>query len=222
MADDETATLHRIVQDRYQSEGRKPGKARPHRPQKPCQQEGCDGWAWAQGYCDNHYQKLKRLGIIKSKRIVNDPVARFKASYAINPDSGCWEWTGWIHPKGYGVLPIGGASKKIRAHRFSWELHCGPIPDGLFPCHKCDNRKCVNPDHLFLGDDGVNVRDMVIKGRHGARPGQPRDKISPAMALNIRVMFARGDHSMVTIAAIYRVDHRTVSSVVRGRSHLSV
>lgn len=220
MADADTATLYQLVQERYQAEGRKPGKARRHNPQKPCQHDGCEKWAWAQGYCDNHYQKLKRQGIIQPKRKVNDPVGRFHASYMVNPESGCWEWTAWLHPKGYGVIPVGGASKKVRAHRFSWELHRGPIPDGLFPCHSCDNRKCVNPDHLFLGDDRANVRDMVAKGRDGARPGEPRDKLSPSMAMNIRVMFARGQHSMVALARIYGLDHRTVSDVVRGRSHL--
>jgi hypothetical protein len=85
-------------------------------------------------------------------------VKRFHASYRINHHTGCWEWTGWIHPKGYAILPIGGKSKKIRASRYSYELHVGPIPEGMMALHRCDNRKCVNPEHIFLGDDTANAR----------------------------------------------------------------
>jgi len=222
MADSDTGTFADEVQEQYLSSGRKPGKARPHRPQKPCLYDGCTGWAWAQGYCDNHYQKLKRAGVIESKRIVNDPVARFHASYKVNEETGCWEWTAWIHPKKYGVFVMGGASKKVRAHRFSYELHKGPITDGLFVCHSCDNRRCVNPDHLFLGDDGENMRDMVAKGRHGAQTGTLRPKITRKMAFNIRIMYARGEHSIVGLAAIYGVDHSTITRIVKGRGHLFV
>ena len=220
MAEAHTGTNAEQVQAKYKSVGRKPGKARPHNPQKPCQYEGCEKWAWAQGYCDNHYQKLKRQGVIKSIRKVNDPVGRFHSSYAVNPETGCWDWTGWIHPeKGYGLLPIGGAGKKIRAHRFSWELHFGPIPEGLFVLHKCDREKCCRPEHLFLGDNEDNMRDMVAKGRQAKDLG--KIKITPAMAMNMRVMYARGEHSMLRLAKIYNVDHSTVSGIIKGRSHLA-
>lgn len=191
------------------------------RPTKPCDFEGCDKWAWARGYCDNHYQKLKREGVIKSIRIVGDLNARFDASYEINPVSGCWEWTGWIHPKGYGVLPVGSDNKKIRAHRLSYERFVGPIPAGLFVLHRCDNRRCCCPQHLFLGDNAANQQDCVAKGRHNSQRGTYRRKITPAMALNIRIMYARGNHSMQGLANIYGVEHGTISGIVRGRFHLA-
>lgn len=221
MAEDDKSTSSHTIQERYADAGKRVGKARTRRPTKPCQYEGCGGWAWARGYCGSHYQKLKAAGLLQNVRIVGDHVARFNASYQVNPESGCWEWTAWIHPKGYGVLPMGGNGKKIRAHRFSWELKHGPIPEGLFALHRCDNRKCVNPEHLFLGDDGDNVRDMVSKGRHGSRKGRTNRKITEAMAMNIRVMYARGGHSMTKIAEIYGVDQNTISGIVNGRSHLT-
>jgi hypothetical protein len=232
MAEDDTSTSSFSIQERYRDAGKLTGKARKHRPQKPCRFEGCSGWAWAQGYCDNHYQKLKREGVIKSKRIVGDPVARFHASYEVNPGTGCWEWTGWIHPNGYGILVMGGKSKKVRAHRFSWELHNGPIPAGVDALHKCDNRKCCCPDHLFLGDDRANMLDCVAKGRHNSQIGTSRPKISPPMALNIRIIYARGlptayrtkanPLGVNSLAVIYGVGLQTVLAIVKGTAHFGL
>lgn len=82
---------------------------------------------------------------------------------------GCWSWLGAKTAQGYGRLSLGGRGAKIeRAHRVSWMLHNGPIPDGMFVCHKCDNPECARPDHLFLGDNAANVRDSVSKSRHRA------------------------------------------------------
>jgi hypothetical protein len=204
------------VENRYRDAGKRPGKARPHRPKKPCQHEGCTGWAWARGYCDNHYQKLKRQGKIHATRIVGDPIARFRASYKVNLVSRCWEWTGWIHPNGYGILSLGAKSKKIRARRLSWELHHGQIPDGLDVLHRCDNRKRCCPDHLFLGDAVANARDCVAKGRHNSQIGMCVTRITPAMAMNMRIMFARGNHSMTA----YGVSLQTILYALRGGDHL--
>jgi DNA-binding CsgD family transcriptional regulator len=76
----------------------------------------------------------------------------------------CWEWTGFrVPPLGYGRFRLN--DEQTWAHRVSWELTFGPIPEGLQVCHRCDNPPCVRPDHLFLGTPLDNVRDMIGKGR---------------------------------------------------------
>jgi hypothetical protein len=91
---------------------------------------------------------------------------RFATKWMPEPFSGCWLWTGGINTWGYGVLHRRGAHESISAHRAAWELHRGPIPNGLFVLHKCDTRMCVNPDHLFLGTQRDNIHDCMAKGRN--------------------------------------------------------
>lgn len=82
------------------------------------------------------------------------------------PESGCWIWIGLCHPKyGYGRIRNEGSTKFLQAHRVSYELYIGSIPEGLLVCHRCDIRECVNPNHLFLGTITDNNRDMCAKKR---------------------------------------------------------
>jgi len=75
----------------------------------------------------------------------------------------CWNWKGETEKGGYGKFPNPGKEK--RAHRFSYQLHYGRVPPGLFVCHRCDNPTCVNPNHLYAGTAFDNARDASVRGR---------------------------------------------------------
>jgi hypothetical protein len=90
---------------------------------------------------------------------------RLMTRASIDHETECWNWQGSAGNSGYGKLRIG-HSKDHQTHRLSYQLFHGEIPDGLCVLHRCDNRKCINPEHLFVGTHADNTRDMIEKGRH--------------------------------------------------------
>lgn len=129
----------------------------------------------------------------------------------VRKGEGCWEWTGTLDPKGYGVFSARwSATTRRGTHRISWEIHNGPVPEGLCVCHRCDNPCCVRPDHLFLGTPADNSRDAAIKGRMSR-------KLTRENVAEIRALAARGI-PLVTIAGMYEVSAATVCKVARGQS----
>jgi len=97
---------------------------------------------------------------------------------------GCWNWTGSINFHGYGQKMI--AKKNFRAHRIFYQKYKGRIPAGLCVLHKCDNKKCVNPEHLFLGTDQDNATDCIRKGRTARGSKQHVSKLNASQVLQIR------------------------------------
>lgn len=107
----------------------------------------------------------------------------------------CWLWTGGINHQrgGYGMFALRKGVIR-RSHRIAWELESGPVPDGLWVLHRCDNPPCVRPGHLFLGTPRDNIDDMITKGRSNPAQGsaRPQARLSEADVLAIRAARAQG------------------------------
>jgi len=160
---------------------------------------------------------------------------RFYALVSIPDPDGCWLWLGaGSGEMGYGMFSMYG--KRLKAHRVSYEFHVGQIPEGMLVCHTCDNPKCVRPDHLWLGTNADNMRDMVEKGRadrtkkagdrswsrnhpelvaRGERQG--RHKLTEVEVVEIRRRAVAGERrSGVRMAREYGVCQSTINYVISG------
>lgn len=137
----------------------------------------------------------------------------------------CWNWTGALTSGGYGNCKENG--RVVRAHRKAWELVNGPIPAGMWVLHHCDNRRCVNPAHLFLGTARDNAVDCVRKGRmyrvpkNRLRRGERAKsaKFTMDQVRQMRQMYTGKPEQRKQIAARFGVNIRTLSDILRGVSY---
>jgi hypothetical protein len=132
---------------------------------KICIVDGCENKSGpGRGMCHKHYKRWLVNGHtgLTSGRGCSDARERL-AFRGKRTEAGCLEWTGTVSAQGYGQTTW--MYKFYSVHRLSWVLNFGPIPDGQFVCHRCDNKRCFEPTHLFLGTHQQNLEDMVAKGR---------------------------------------------------------
>ena len=149
---------------------------------------------------------------------------RFNRFILMGPNN-CWPWSGSRDRAGYGELGTGskldGTRGLIKAHRCSWELHRGPIPEGLQVLHHCDNPPCVNPDHLFLGTPRDNSDDKISKGRQNAPRGEAhhRAKLTWEDVRRIRAIHTDryGLYPTKRLMAEYHVDKSTIQGIMRRK-----
>lgn len=125
---------------------------------RTCTHPGCGRTYYARGYCNGHYKRMAKGSEMSAPFVVrgNDD-SRFWSKVAKGAD--CWRWTGAPNAQGYGAISYGG--KRRTAHRVSYEMNVGPIPDGMQIDHACRERLCVNPDHLRIVTDGENKQNLA-------------------------------------------------------------
>lgn len=131
-----------------------------------CKIELCTKEQRTRGLCTAHYAKWRKYGdptVVKQRQLHGLTLQeRFEAN--VSKSDGCWEWTGYRDPNGYGRLNVG--LKPVLAHRISWQLNRHKLKGSQFVLHKCDNPPCVRPDHLFIGSQADNLADKMRKKRH--------------------------------------------------------
>ena len=156
--------------------------------------------------------------------IVSRLALKLAAGLTQEGPGGCREWGGNRTPKGYGMIKLGKRNGRrhvqVYAHRLAYELAHGPIPEGMYVMHSCDNPPCCNPNHLRIGTPADNARDRDEKGRARDPRGENAGtaKLSWEKVRAIRERWAAGGVSLAALGRRYGVSYTAISNVVTGRS----
>jgi hypothetical protein len=135
---------------------------------------------------------------------------------SIASESGCRLWVKPVDDQGYGHIGING--KIDRAHRASYREFVGEIPTGMFVCHRCDVRHCINPEHLFLGSNQENIADMVSKGRNALGERNHKAKLTEADVKMVRHLYSAERKTYRAIGELYGVTEQAVYAIIRGKN----
>jgi hypothetical protein len=188
----------------------------PRKPPEPCRI--CGAKHFSKGLCKRHYshEQEGRKPLASYGMTIEE-----KFHHYTDKSGDCWLWTAATYGNRYGAFYDG--NRTLGAHRYSYRLHKGPIPDGMLVCHSCDNPRCVNPDHLFLGTPKDNMADKERKGRGNYPRGSThhRAKLSDADVAEIRRL--AGSMTQRAIAQKFAVTPSHISRLLsghkRGRGH---
>lgn len=186
-----------------------------HGQLRKCAVDGCEKPVEAHGLCSKHYQRFRRHGSHADNDRTHAPLEVRFWRY-VQKSEGCWTWVGRLSQTGYGFIQQGGkGSTNVYAHRLSYRMHKGEIPDGMVVMHLCDNPSCVNPNHLQLGSQSQNILDAFAKGRKHAVPphrfgeAHGASKLKEADVLLIR----DSQESSVVLMQRYGVSKSTINRI---------
>lgn len=191
------------------------------REREVCVEIDCLRPHYARGWCKQHYRRWQE-GYDLSKPIRDikprgaDPVEWFWKGFA-RVESGCMEWQRGLHATGYGACSQDVGSGSGFAHREAWVLTRGPILDGLWVLHACDNPPCGELTHLWLGTQADNMRDMAEKGR----AARARAKLNESQVRDVRARLSSGESQNI-VARRFGVTRSTIASIARGETWKNV
>lgn len=156
----------------------------------------------------------------EARHLSEDQAFEYLLKNSAVTERGCWEWVGGRSKSGYGACNrnVGGHRESL-IHRWSWYIHNGPIPDGMWVLHHCDNPPCCNPDHLFLGTQLDNLKDMINKGRDTKARGSKigLSKLKEMDVVEIKTLIKSGVKCR-EIAIKFGVSKRTINYISQGKS----
>lgn len=187
---------------------------------RECSIDGCHSRVVARGWCSRHYQRWKNHGdptkTLHTREANGTPadVRLWRKIERGGPDD-CWPWLASVNPAGYGRLNVGG--KFIKAHRLAWESTNGPIPSGLHVLHRCDNPRCCNPRHLFLGTHADNMADLFAKRRRAYGERHWMARLTERDVIEMRAMRSAGE-SYQEIARRFGVARMTAKNAILGKT----
>jgi len=146
--------------------------------------------------------------------LINEKLTNRFWSY-VDKDSecyGCWDWIGNRHKSGYGKIWVDGET--WLTHRVSWIMFNGEIPDGLCVLHRCDNKSCCNPDHLYLGTNMENSKDMCSKDRQATGEKNGASKLNEEEVILIRELYNTGKLSQRALSSMFHISKGTIYYIV--------
>lgn len=181
-----------------------------------CVVANCNKPIKGHGYCSKHYYRMRRHSTIEVSRIIGDDCARLKSHIKID-DNGCWIWQASITSFGYGRTSLGG--RLTQAHRASWAVFKGEIPLGMQVNHKCHVRSCINPEHLYIGTQVDNMRDMRLAKRKVVKLGSENAtaKLNEGQVMQIRKLLESKKYAS-SIALQFNVSESAIFAIKRGKT----
>jgi len=174
--------------------------------------------------CQHDFRSKNRMGQLgynyidgRSTKIKKEKptIAEIIKSKSVSGNGGCINWIGYKIKSGYGRITI--SRTQHLAHRLSWQINIGPIPNGIDVLHKCDNPSCVNHKHLFLGTHKENMKDMKEKNRSCAGEKHPKRKLSNKQVLQIRDMYKTGNLTHLDISKKFGIARSGVSRIINKK-----
>ncbi len=182
-----------------------------------CKVEWCDRTDMkAHGYCQRHYKQWQTSRKIFKTHLDLTFEERFWRFVGKGEEDECWPWKGARLEAGYGHFVYN--KQPLKAHRVSFEITHGKIPEGLCVLHKCDNPPCVNPKHLYAGTHKQNSFDRDSKNRGAKGETQGASKLTTAEVLEIRRLHASGKYNQKDIATMFNCNHSNVNQIVNRKS----